>query len=271
MPRIAFWSPDASMTGNTHVAIAVSSLMGITHKSTCLLMQGNYNSRKIEASFTSYDQLKASGAFESSNLGINALIRLVTSSKLTSDAIENYAKPVLKDRLDVLYGMNSKDIEGYSQLVNNLPYIIRKAAEIYDIVFIDIPKTLDEQYTKATLKDAEIVICVVNQDVVKLDEFFNTLNNSDELKDKQKIIVIGDYENKSKLNISNIKLKYGVKEPIYALPHNYIFSDACNSGTILDFLYRNLNADSKDYNGNFIFQALQIVERIVELGKIKDN
>lgn len=271
MPRISFWSPDNSMTGNTHVAIAVSTLMGITHKSTCLLMQGNYNSKKIESSFTSYDQLKASGAFDNSNLGVNALIRLVTSSKLTSDAIQNYAKPVLKDRLDILYGMNSKDMDGYLQLVNNLPYIIRKAAEIYDIVFVDVPKTLEKQYVEDTLKESEIVVCVVNQDVVKLDEFFNKINSNKVLKDKQKIFVIGDYEAKSKFNVTNIRLKYGIKDPIFVLPHNYIFSDACNSGAVVDFLYRNINADPKDYNGNFIFQAIQIVEKIIELAKIKDN
>lgn len=271
MPRIAFWSPDDSMTGSTHAAIAVSTLMGITHKSTCLLMQGNYNSKKIESSFTSYEQLKASGAFDNSNIGINALIRLVTSSKLTSDAIQNYAKPVLKDRLDILYGMNSKDIEGYTQLANNLPYIIRKAAEIYDVVFVDVPKTLDKQYIEETLKDAEIVVCVVNQDIVKLDEFFSKINSNSILKDKQKIYVIGDYEAKSKYNTTNIRLKYGIKEPIYTLPHNYVFSDACNSGAVIDFLYRNINSDPKDYNGSFIFQASQIVEKLIELGKIKDN
>ena len=47
MPRVVFWSPENYMTGTTHAAIAISTLMGISHKATCLLMQGHFNSKKI--------------------------------------------------------------------------------------------------------------------------------------------------------------------------------------------------------------------------------
>lgn len=271
MARVVFWGPDSAMTGNTHTAIAVSTLMGIVHKTSCLLMQGNYNSKKIEASYTPYDQLKQSGVLDNSNLGVSALIRLVTSNKLTSDAIQNYAKPVLKGRLDVLYGMTSKDKDGYLDLVNNLPYITRKAAEIYDVVFVDMPKTDHEQYIKDTLADADVVVCVVNQDAVKLSDFFDKVNAMEELKEKNKIFVIADYEAKSRFNLSNIRIKYKVKDMLYAIPHNYLFADACNNGSVVDFFYRNINADIKDYNGQFILQTNEIVEKIFEMAKLRDN
>lgn len=270
MPRVVFWSPDNSMTGTTHAIVAISSLMGIAHKANCLLMQGYFNSRKIESSFTPYDELLASGALDNANLGVSALIRLVTSNKLTADAIQNYAKPVLKERLDVLYGMNSKERDDYDQLVNNLPYITRKAAEIYDLVFIDLPKDSDEKFKLDTLADSEIVVCVINQDEVKLNDFFNKIDSIEELKDKNKIFLVADYEPKSRYNILNIKNKYRVKDPIYAVPHNYLFADACNMGNVIDFMYRNLNADPKDYNGMFIAQTLDVVNKIVELAKIKE-
>ncbi len=270
MARIVFWSPERGMSGSTHTAIAVSTLMGIAHKTTCLLMQTNFGSKKIESSFTPYDELKASGAFENSNIGVNALIRLVTSNKLDASAIQNYAKPVLKGRLDILYGVNSKDKEGYLQLVNNLPYITRKADEVYELVFVDIPKTTGAEYLRNTLADSEIVVCVVNQDSVKLDDFFNRINTIPEIKDKQKIIVIGDYNAKSKYNVKNIRLRYKVADPIFTLPHNYIFADACNDGAVVDFFYRNINADAKDYNGEFIAQTLQIVEKIAEIAKLRE-
>lgn len=271
MARVVFWSPDATMTGNTHAAVAVSTLMGIMHKSTCLLMQGNYNSRKIESSFTMYEQLRESKVFENANLGVSALIRLVTSNKLTADAIQNYAKPVLKGRLDLLYGMTSKDKDGYRDLVNNLPYITRKAAEIYDLVFMDLPKTANYKYIKDTLADSEIVVCTVNQDIVKLDDFFDRVQKVEELKDKKVIYVITDYENKSKFNVSNIKMKYRIKDDIFVIPHNYLFADACNSGSVIDFFYRNINADPRDYNGYFINQTNEIVSKIFELAKLRDG
>lgn len=271
MPRIVFWSPYENMTGNTHTAIAISTLMGITHKVTSLLMQANFNSRKIESSFTPYEELKESGVFDNSNIGINALIRLISSNKLTADSIENYAKPVLKERLDILYGMSADDKDGYKQIINNLPYMTRKADEIYDLVFVDMPKSLSKKSIMDTVADAEIVVCVVNQDAVKLSDFFTTLSTNEILKDKTKLIVIADYEVSSKFNVMNIKLKYKVKDPIYVIPHNYMFADACNSGNVVDFLYKNINSDPKDYNGNFIFQSLNIVNEIVNIAKIKDN
>jgi hypothetical protein len=271
MPRVVFWGPYDNMTGNTHAAVAVSTLMGMTHKVTSLLMQANFNSRKMESCFTPYEELKQSKVFENSSIGVNALIRLITSNKLTADSIQNYAKPVLKERLDVLYGMNGDDTDGYRNLINNLPYMTRKADEIYDLVFVDMPKNMDTQSIKETLADAEIVVCVVNQDAVKLSDFFHTISTNEVLKDKSKIIVVADYEADSKYNTFNIKLKYKVKDPLYVIPHNYMFSDACNSGTVIDYLYKNINSDPKDYNGNFIFQTLNIVDEIVNIAKIKDN
>ena len=270
MSRVVFWSPTNSMNGTTHAIIAVSTLMGITHKATSLLMQGHFNSRKIESSFTPYDELIASGAFENSNLGVSALIRLVTSNKLTPDAIQNYAKPVLKDRLDVLYGMNSKEREDYLQLVNNLPYITRKASEVYDLVFIDLPKGNDEKFKKDTLADSEIVVCVINQDEVKLTDFFEKINSMEELKDKQKIYLVADYEPKSRYNLLNIKNKYRIKDPIFGIPHNYIFADSCNMGNVIDFFYKNMNADKNDYNGQFISMTKEVVSKIVEIAKIRE-
>lgn len=270
MARIIFWSPERGMSGSTHAAIAVSTLMGITHKTTCLLMQTNFGSKKVESSFTPYDELKASGAFENSNIGVNALIRLVTSNKLDSSAIQNYAKPVLKGRLDILYGVNSRDKEGYLQLVNNLPYITRKADEVYELVFVDIPKTTGAEYLRNALSDSEIVVCVVNQDSVKLENFFERINSIPEIKDKQKIIVIGDYDSKSKYNVKNIRTRYRVSDPIFTIPHNYVFADACNEGAVVDFFYKNMNADPKDYNGEFITKTAEIVEQIAGIVKLRE-
>ena len=49
-----------------------------------------------------------------------------------------------------------------------------------------------------------------------------------------------------------------------------MFADACNDGNVLDFLYRNINALPKDYNGEFIIKATEIVEELVKRLKIKE-
>lgn len=269
MAKVVIWSPFKDAVGCSHVAVAVSSIMGIKHKTTCLLMHSNFSTKKLESCFTLYNDLNTGDIITDSSLGIGSVIRLLKSNKLTPDAIQNYAKPVLKGRLDILYGMES-DMSENSEALKNLPFIIKKADEIYDVVFIDLTKTTEEEYVKEVLADADIVLTVINQDYIKIEEYFTKYVNIDILKNKNKLLVIADYENKSKYNSSNIKFKYRYKEPIYTVPHNYIFSDACNDGNVLDFLYKNINADSKDYNGYFIDKTSNIVEKIVEIAKIKE-
>lgn len=55
------------------------------------------------------------------------------------------------------------------------------------------------------------------------------------------------------------------------IPHNYIFSDSCNDGQVIDFFYKNLNADSRDYNGFFITETRKLVKKIIEMTKVKET
>ncbi len=270
MPKIVFWSPLARTTGNTHAAIAVSTLMGIDEDVSAILLQAHWQNRKIESSFTDYDQLKSMNVFTNSNIGMTALSRLAESNKLLPESIRNYAKPVLKQRLDIMYGTNVTTRDQFATLSGTFPAIVRKADEAYDFVIVDLPKTVENDYTREVLEDADLVVCTINQDIVRLDDFFEELEKNEYIKNKNKIVVVGDYENKSKCNLFNIKGRYRTKYPIFAVPHNYIFTDACNDGAVIDFFYKNIKADARDYNGYFISEVRKIVKKILEVTKIRE-
>lgn len=270
MSKVIFWSPTPKMTGNTHALIAAATLTGIEEDLNSVIIHAHWQSKKIESSFTDYDQLKNTNVFSNTNIGMTALSRLVESNKLTPDSIRNYAKPVLKERLDIMYGTNVTDRVQFSNLVDSFPSIVRKADEAYNLVFVDLPKSNQNKYTNQVIEDSDLLICTITQDSVGLDDFFTNLATNKHTKDKNKIILICDYEVKSKYNIYNIKNKYKVKDPIMALPHNYIFSDSCNDGKVIDFFYKNLNANSKDYNGYFVTEVRKLVKKIIEITKIKE-
>ena len=270
MPKVVFWSPIVKTTGNTHTAIAVSTVMGMEEDVSAILLQAHWQNRKIESSFTDYDQLKNMNIFNNSNIGMTALSRLAESNKLLPESIKNYAKPVLKQRLDIMYGTNVTTREQFASLSSAFPAIVRKADEAYDFVLVDLPKTTGNDYIKEVLEDADLLVCTINQDIVKLDDFFEELDKNEIIKDKNKIIVIGDYENKSKCNVFNIKGRYKTKYPMFVVPHNYIFTDACNDGAVIDFFYKNAKADARDYNGYFISEVKKIVKKILEISKIRD-
>lgn len=268
MPKIVFWSPVANSTGQTHASIATSTLTAIEEDFSNLLLHGHWQAKKIESSFASYESLKAQNVFNSSSIGITALARLVESNKLTPESIRNYAKPVLKQRLDIMYGTNVASREQFNHLTNSLNMVIKKSSEAYDIVWVDLPKSTDRKYITDALESADYVICTINQEEVFLEEAIEKYLEYDVIKNKPKMLLICDYEPKSKYNIQNIRRKYGIKENIYCIPHNYVFADACNDGTVIDFFYKNLGADRNDYNGYFINETRNIIKKVLEHVKI---
>ena len=270
MAKIVFWSPDKGTSGCTHTAIAVTTLLGITHKVSSILIDANSNAKKIPSSFTYYEDLVNTNGFNDSNLGMNAIMRLIKSNKLSPDIIQNYSKPVLKGRLDILYSaIANTSIEERENIIS-MPLIAKNADSLYDLVFIDLPKDTSDEGVMKTLSTADIVVIVVPQEVDKLSNILKRVDSIDELKDKQKIYVIGNYEAGSKYNIFNIKMKYKIPEPTYVVPHNYLFADACNDGDVANFIFKNINAQDKDYNGEFIIKTTQIVEEIIKILKIKE-
>ena len=268
MPKIVFWSPEAGFNGQTLASIAVSTMMGINEDVSSILIHGHWQSKKIESSYTDYESLRQMDVFNNSSLGITALARLVESNKLTPESVRNYAKPVLKQRLDIMYGTNVTSREQFTQLTESFPMVVDKAAETYDLVFVDSPKSVEKDYIKEVIKKADLVICTLNQEVISLSESIKLYKSEELLKDKKKIVLVCDYEERSKYNINNIKRKYEIKDEIFSLPHNVFFADACNEGKVVDFFYNNLNADRNDYNGNFISEVKRITTKILDSVKI---
>ncbi len=270
MAKIVFWNQSKNVSGNTHVALAVTTLLSVKYKAKSILLQSNFQSPKMEASFTPYEELKQSGVFDNTDIGLGALMKIIVSNKLTPTVIKNYTKPLLKDRLDIMYGVLSKEKEQYKAMLSNLQFIIRKADEIYDLVLVDLTKGTEKQEIINVVKDADVVIHTINQDIINLDDFFNDIEKNPYLAGKEKIFVIGNYDEKSKYNAYNIRKKYRIKDPIYILPQNFGFVDSCNDGRVIDFFWRNENAPKGDYNGNFIHETSKIVDKLIELSKIKD-
>lgn len=268
MPKIVLWSPVPAKVGQTHAAIALATLMAIEEDYSNLLIYSQWLSNKISSSYEDYYTLKSKGVFGNSSMGITALTRLGESNKLTPESIRNYSKPILKQRLDTMYGLNAVTRDQYQDLVKNFPGIVQKANEAYDIVWIDSSKGMEREYIRETLKKADLVICTLCQDIAILDEAIKEINSNEILKEKHKILLMCDYEAKSRYNIPNIRRRFAIKEPILCIPRNYVFVDCCNDGDVVEgFFYKNLNAEAKEYNGYFISEVRKVIQQI--LGYIK--
>lgn len=263
MPKIVFWSPEPKSIGQTLASVALTTVMAIEEDYSNLLLHGHWQAKKIESAFTYFETLKKTNVFGSSSMGITALARLVESNKLTPEGIRNYAKPVLKQRLDIMYGTNVASREQFVQLTKSLNMVIKNAVQTYDLVWIDLPKGTDKDYITEILSEADYVICTINQEAMFLDDSLKAYMENNYIKDKKRMLLVCNYDPRSKYNIPNIRRKYGIKDPMYCIPSNYMFTDACNDGNVIDFIYNNLNADKMDYNGNFIFEVKEALKEIL--------
>lgn len=270
MAKVVFWNEDENLNNSTEVAIAVATSISKNYKTKSILMQTNFQNRKIESSFTPYSELKSSGVFENRDIGIGALLKTIVSNKLTSTVITNYAKPVLKDRLDIMYGVVSTEKEQHSLMLSNLQYIAKKADEVYDLVFIDLEKGTSNKDVKAVIEDSDVVVYILDQDNIRLEEYLSNIEENKYLKGKEKMIVLSNYDDNSKYNVWNIKKRYKVKDPIFVIPYNFVYKDSLNDGNVIDFFYKNTNTEKNDYNGEFVNETNNIVSKIIELSKIKD-
>lgn len=268
MAKIVIWSMEEKSFGNTSVAVAISTLMSMETKLYNLISHLNWQDMSMESSYYDLRDIKSLILSGNVNIGMSALSRLIDSKKLTPDSVRNYAKPLLKDRLDVLFGILGKDKEIYDNVINVSEIIVDSASKTYDNVIIDCVKGVNET-SKKIIKDADYVLVVLNQSHTSMDSFFDNLNKLDILKDKKYDIVIGKYDRDSLYNFNNIRRTYNYQEPIFIVPQNTNFMDACNDGKLIDFILKNRNVDINSSNGYFLSEVRKVYQNIIKRLDIK--
>ena len=191
--------------------------------------------------------------------GIDGLVKLMKSNKISSDIITNYTKIVFKDRLEILLG--SKTIEDKSTYY---PDIIKMANQFYDLVFVDLDNSINEFSRLQILKDSNLIIANVNQRLASIDEFNEACEEEEYLESNKVLVLIGRYDKYSKYNSKNITRYLGRKKEILTIPYNTLYFEATEEAGVPDMFlkFRNLT-DSEDRNGFFIQEVKRASEAII--------
>lgn len=273
MPIVSFWSTvESTQTSTTSTAVAVANAIAtrtdIGYKT--LLMQTHYNNYDMERSYYNMDKLTSKGSLDIADTGVDALDRLLRSNKLTPENIPNYAKPILKGKLELLYGTFKNDKDSYERVLETMPIMVDYASQLYDMVFVDLNRGYGNAAMTQILQKSDLIVLTMSQKIGVLKVLFNDVENLKIFKEKPMISVIGRYDRFSKYNTKNISRAFNYKKPIYCIPYNTQFFDACNEGKALNFFVENMNADiATDRNGYFISEVNKISDQILEVLKSK--
>lgn len=261
MGQIAFWSGRHGQTGITSNVVAVSAIIGTEYVTKTLVSHTHWSMSSLEAIFLK-KRKETFSEFDYSRKGLDSLELLARSEKLEPASVKDYTDTILKDRLELLRGTSKPSEELHNNIQDVIQSIYAAAKNYYDLLMIDVNSGTRNKITQAVLETSDLIVVCLNQNLVVLDEFFN--NPPSFLKDKKYVIVLGQYEPKSKYKISNLIRIYKPAVPIYTVPHNAGFMDAMNDKAVLEFILRNQKIGKDHENYYFMSEVRRFAKGIFD-------
>ena len=194
--------------------------------------------------------------------GIQGLLKLADSNRVSPEIIHDYTKIVFKNRLEVLYSpmrIEKKDEE--FEIMEKMKNIIVNASRYYDYVFVDLKKGLKYVQQAEILDMSDIIVLNIDQRIDTIEEI---LNKKEINRMGRKIIWnICKSDKNSKYNSKNLTRKLLKKEKIFETEYNTLVSEATQEGGIPELMLRFRMIKEDDSNFIFLNKIKMLIEEIM--------
>lgn len=271
MSIVTFCNINKEQTGKTMTLAAIATYMAIQHNYRILVVSTTNKEDVLKSCFWEEKKKKKNlgifgpnASLEIEN-GVEGLVRMIRSNKITPDIITNYTKVVFKDRLEILLGTEKGEDSGDAYGVeNSYPEIIKAANQYYDLVLVDLDFNVAEDTRKTILHDSDIIVMNMSQRLKSINKFKELKQDSQLFKSQKILLMVGRYDKFSKYNIKNVSRYLGEKNQILTIPYNTLFFEAGEEAGVPDlFLRFRKTIDSEDRNAFFIEEVKRAAENIV--------
>ena len=278
MSVITFYNEDRNEVGQSMGAAAIASVFGIERNYKILLISVEREDYKMEDAFFRPAKLnlnsllmgQSTAAADATN-GIEGLMRMFSSNRIDADAIASYARPVLKDRLDVLLPLKSRGIEEFQNSAKFYSPIIDAANKCYDIVIVDMCKDVLPETRDTIMNLSSLVVVGLNQNSNSIKEYIKLKEKDEKYRKNNVITALMKYDDGSMFNAKNMARELKEKDLPLLVPYNIHFNDECSSGRLLDFLLKAHSLHFTDRpDGYFYSTVKETVDRIEYLRKQVD-
>lgn len=258
MAIITFWSEDRKASGQTLAMAAIATQMCIERNMRTLMVNATFNDDSLERCFWSIKQNRALA--RSLNLGkvdiasgAEGLVSAIASNKASPEIISNYTKIVFKNRLDVLPGLKTKIFEDHEKSLMLYKDLLNAANKYYDLVFVDLSKTLSRETTKSILQNSAVVMYTMSPNLRQIDNFINFKSQSPLYKKGNMIPLLTISDDSSKYNVKNTSRYIGERNTIPTVPYNtLLIENASEAGVANMFIQLRLSNSSQDKNVQFL-------------------
>lgn len=286
MAVITFVNNIKEETGKTMSLVGIATYMAINQNNKVLILSTTDRKDRVDSCFFVEQKAKKRRSILGTDVsnfetetGIEGLVKIIRSNKLTPDIINNYAKVVFREgRLDVISGSDSEKLKQEAIRTNseikpiNEEYItlINVARSYYDMIFVDLDENITKDVQDKIIEISDLVMVNTSQNFTSIDALRKRKEEDELLQSPKSLILVGKCDLNSKYNVKNITRYLGEKNKVLSVPYNTLFMEAGNEGNVVELIYRFKKlSDPEDKNTIFI-QELQrasdaIIYRLKEL------
>ena len=191
--------------------------------------------------------------------GVEGLMKIEGTNKLTPNLITDYTGIIFKDRLEILSGYNGVPTTAINDFYVSL---IKKATMAYDIVIVDLPKGIN-QLAQDILTISDVVVYGITQKRHSIDEYMSSRKDGYTAKMNNLLVYIGRYDKFSKYTQKNISRTTRNRDMLYPVVYNTLFSDACDEGVVVDYFLRMQTVTDKNRNTAFVDEIKDLIKGIL--------
>lgn len=272
MPIITFWSKTKKETAQTLSMIAIATYMAVENNSRILIIDTNFSNKTIQNAYfveknssTRRVINELSGGKIDIESGIEGLAKLITSGKTSGDVITDYAKVILKGRLEAILSSDPRTEEDKARITSVYKELVKLANQQYDYVFVDAQKGLDVPFVNEILDISHVIVYNITQRLRDLDEYIELKQSNPIFKTEKVLPLIGRYDRYSKYTKKNIARYIGEKKDIPAVSYNTLFFESANEGGIGQYFlkFRKSLISSQDRNAIFVDEVQNATDRLI--------
>ncbi len=267
MPIITFWSNNEKAIGQTVSISAAATVMAVERNYKILLVSADYNNKSIENCFgaqeSNKDIIKSFIRKPQLTLdsGVNGLLKLTESNRLSPEVIHDYTKIVFKNRLEVLYSPLNIEKDKENEMPDKFKNIIFNASRYYDYVFVDLKKGTKNANQLEMLKMSDVIVLNIEQNMKNIEELL-TMKELDNFYSKI-IWNLCRYDKNSKYNSKNLVRNILRKQAVYETHYNTLVFDASQEGNLPELMLRFKTLKDEDENKEFFSEIEKLNDGIL--------
>lgn len=256
MAIISFWSGDKKESGQTLSMAAIATQMCIEHNMRTLMIDATFDDDTLERCFWKIGRPNIARQLNAGKIdiasGAEGLVSAVASNKTSPEIISNYTKIVFKNRLDVLPGLKTKILEDHEKSLMLYKDLLSAANKYYDLVFIDLSKTLGRETTKTLLGVSSVIMYTMPPNLKQIDTYIKLRAEHPLLKKGNIIPVLTSSDVESKYNAKNAQ-KYIGEKVLATVPYNTLLMESASEAGVANmFLQLRLSKSAADKNTQFL-------------------